>query len=147
MSDAYGTAPVTSLVDVTTENLYALDVNDFMAEASIDQTIYGGELEDYDVDDMVDLLTRTVLSALEQEQGAKYLDIIPLMHFKPSWTIVEKPNESQYTMGNSLAYLHFGKKLTITLTIRCGGFSPNRFSSNEYHKEILQAPTVTLPKL
>lgn len=147
MSDAYKTAPLTSLVEITTENFYALKVNDFMAEASVHQTVYGGELEDFQVDEMIDILTRTIWSAFEHEQGAKYLDIIPLMNFKPEWTIVEKPDEIYYTMGNSLAYRHFGKKLTITLTIHCGGFTPHHKSSNEYHQDVLRSPKIKLPEL
>lgn len=147
MSDAYRTIPTTSLVEVTKENFYALDVNDFMARASIHQTVFGGELEDFCVDEMLDLLMRTVWSAFEHEQGAKYLDIIPLMDFKPEWSFTDKPDEIYYTQGNSLAYLHNGKKLTITVTINCGGFKSDRKNSNDYHKEMLRLPQINLPQL
>lgn len=147
MSDAYVRNDGTSLVEVTKESLYTLQEGDFMAKGSISRTVFGGELEDFDTDDMIDCLIKTTLSALIHEQGAKVLDIIPVTNFHPEWAIVEKPNEIYYTWGNSLAYRHFGQKLTITLTVICGGFNPDIKSSNEYHQDILKTHEFHLPQL
>lgn len=147
MSDAYVHDGGTTLIEVTKESLYTLSKGDFMAKGSISRTVFGGELADFDTDDMIDCLIKTTLSALTHEHGASVLDIIPVTNFHPEWEVVDRPNEIYYSWGNSLAFRHYGQKLTITLTILCGGVTPNIKSSNDYHQDILRTQDFHLPQL